>query len=351
MAFIRPTLSEIVTRVETDLASRLGLSSPILRRSVVYIIARVIAGVAHMLHGHIAWAVGQIFPDQSEREYLLRWGGLFGLALKPAEYAAGPVTVSGTPATVVPAGARLLRADGRAYVVDIDTPIGPAGTESVPVTAELAGADGNAAAGVELVFESPIPNVDATAVVAAAGIVNGSDEESVEAFRARVLARMAEPPHGGNAADYIAWALEVPGVTRAWCDPTWNGPGTVRVLFVRDDDASIIPDAAEVQAVQDHIDAVAPVTADVTVAAPSADPMDVTVHIVPDTSETKASVEAELRDLVRREAVPGGTLLLSHIRNAIGDAAGVTDYTLTSPNANVNSAAGHLITLGAVNFV
>ena len=63
----------------------------------------------------------------------------------------------------------------------------------------------------------------------------------------------------------------------------------------------------------------------------------------------------ELVDLFARVAQPGdgvalGTVLLSQIDTAIGVAAGVTDFTLTVPSANIVPALGQLPTLGAITF-
>ena len=57
----------------------------------------------------------------------------------------------------------------------------------------------------------------------------------------------ADPPVApwGDNDDYVAWATEVPGVTRAWCSPNGMGAGTVVVRFVRDDDDDPIPDSGE----------------------------------------------------------------------------------------------------------
>jgi len=350
MAFHRPTLAELVERIQQDLVSRLALKSPILRRSVAYILARVIAGAAHMLHGHIEYLMRQVFPDQSDREFLLRQGALFGLTPKPAGYAKRSVRFSGLNGSLIPRGTVLVRADGAEYTTDADAEI-LLKTVVVTVTARIAGAGGNLEPGDSLSLQSPIVGVIPTATVLADNAVDGSDEESIESFRARVIERMRSPPHGGNKADYEAWAKEIPGVTRAWCYPTESGAGTVTVRFVRDDDESPIPDSGEVAVMQAHLEALAPVTAAVTALAPVASPLDVTVHIVPDTAATRAAVEAELRDLLRREAEPGKTLLLSRIRNAIGDAEGVADYTLMLPDADVMHAVGEMAVLGTVSFV
>lgn len=408
MPFIRPTITEITERVEQDHVSRLGLETPLLRRAMVRVLSRVVAGAAHLLHGFLEFLSRQIFPDLAERAYLLRWGDLFGITLKAAEYAAGNVVVVGTNATAIPIDSRLTRADGTAYTVDAEVTVvtltawagttaytvgalrrnggnvyqcitagtsagsgGPtttatditdgtahwryiaAGSAAVlaAVTSELAGAEGNCEIGTAVSFESPIANVNAAATVGYGGLANGADEEDVEDYRARVIARMRNPPNGGSEADYVAWALEVPGVTRAWCYPIEGGAGTVTVRFVRDDDASLIPDAGEVTAVASHIAPLRPVTAVVTVAAPIADALNFTLQIVPDTTATRTAVEAELRDMILRDSKPGETILLSHIETAIGNAEGITDFSIAAPAADVVHATGHMAVAGSFTYV
>ena len=62
------------------------------------------------------------------------------------------------------------------------------------------------------------------------------------------------------------------------------------------------------------------------------------------------AVEAELADLIRRESEPGGTLLVSHIREAISTSAGETDHVLTSPTADVVEQATEIATYGMTTF-
>lgn len=408
MAFVRPTLSELVDRVQADFLSRLSLVAPIVRRGMVYVIARVLAGAAHMLHGHLEYLSKQIFPDLSDEEYLIRQAALFGITKTPATYANGNVVVTGTNGTSIPVDTVLVRSDGSEYLVDSGVVIatltawasatayavgdlrtnggniyqcsiagtsagsgGPTGTDEAivdgtvtwryiaggsaavlaAVTADQAGQDGNCDAGVELSFESPISGADSIAIVDVEELVGGTDQETTEALRVRLLERMRDPPHGGTASDYIAWAKEVSGVTRAWCYPMESGPGTVTVRFVRDNDASIFPDAGEVTDVQDYIDEVRPVTADVTVEAPVDDPIAMTIEIYPDTAETRAAVEAELEDYLFRTASPGVTTLLSQLELAVGTAEGVTDFDITVPAADVVHATGYLATLGTITWV
>jgi uncharacterized phage protein gp47/JayE len=184
------------------------------------------------------------------------------------------------------------------------------------------------------------------------GLTDGTDEETTEDFRARVLLRLQEPPQGGADQDYEAWALAVAGVTRVWVYEHEDGLGTVTVRFVRDNEDPIIPSAGEVTTVQDALDDERPVTHDVTAAAPTADPIDFTFTALdPDTTAIRDAIEAELVDLFAREAEPGdgagrGEILLSWIRTAIGVAVGDGDYTLSAPSADITPATGELPTVG-----
>lgn len=158
-------------------------------------------------------------------------------------------------------------------------------------------------------------------------LTGGADIEDDDSLRTRLLERIQQPPQGGSASDYIAWAKEVPGVTRAWCYPGEMGDGTVSVRFVRDDDANLIPDVNEVASVQAYIEEVRPTTAHLFVVAPIALPVAFQIQLVPASVSAKAAVEAGLRDLLLREAVPEGgsgegKILRTHLSEAISLAAG-----------------------------
>lgn len=92
-------------------------------------------------------------------------------------------------------------------------------------------------------------------------------------------------------------------------------------------------------------------TADVNVLAPTAVPLDFTIHVDPDTASVRAAVEAELVDLLAREGSPGGTLRLSRIREAISRAAGESFHTMTVPAADVTLTGLQLSTLGTITWV
>lgn len=351
MAFPRPTLTEIIDRVLADLSSRVvGVDGAVLRRSVLGVLGRGVAGASHELHGRLDYIARQVIIDTADAEYLDRWASVWGVRRKPAEFSIGSVTFTGTPGSEIPTGTVLQRQDGALFQTTAIGKLPSAGSVAVPVIASTAGTAGNTSAGVSVTLQGPISGVQSTAVVAAPGLSAGSDAEDDDALRQRLLTRIQEPPQGGAAADYVNWALEVPGVTRAWVYPMELGLGTVSVRFVRDDEEDIIPDATEVAVVKDYIDERRPVTAQLFVVAPIAKPLDMTIQIQPATSEVKAAVEAEIRDLIRREAEPGGTILISHLREAISTAAGELDHVIVTPTGNVTHATGEIAVPGTITW-
>lgn len=355
MPFNRAPLSDIIARTRADIESRLPGSDARLRRRVLSVLADALAGAVNGLYGYLDFLSRQPLADQAEAEYLDRHASLFGLTRKAAAAASGTVTATGIDGSIVPAGTLLQRSDGTEYTTAADGTI-VGGSVDVDVTASIAGSTGNCDPAATVNLVNPISGIDNVLTVDASGITDGTDQETDEALRTRVLLRMRQPPHGGASFDYINWALEVAGVTRAWCFALQRGNGTVDVSFVVDDDpGGLIPDAGKVAEVQTYIDALRPVTADLLVFAPTAAPIDFTIQLAPDTTAVRQAVEAELTDLLRREGEPGdgldlGTIRVSHIREAISIAAGETDHVLTAPAADVVPAAGHICTMGVITW-
>jgi uncharacterized phage protein gp47/JayE len=350
MAFFRPLLQTLISRNQADIETSIPGSDARLRRSNLNIIAKMVSAVAHGLYGYLDYISKQILPDTSEAAFLDRHASLWlTVPRKPASYATGQVVFTGTNGIVVPAGTVLTRSDGIEYDTDADVTI-VAGQAIADVTSLTASQNANAVTATALTMVSPIAGINGNVLVHTTAITGGADIEDDDALRTRVLARLKQTPHGGADFDYVSWALEVPGVTRAWVYAQEMGIGTVVVRFVRDDDISLIPDAGEVATVQAYIEARRPVTAQVTVVAPIAVPLNFNIALTPNTLTAKAAVEAELRDLIQREAIPGGTLLLSHIREAISIAAGETNYVMSAPLADVTNTVGNITTFGVITW-
>jgi uncharacterized phage protein gp47/JayE len=350
MSFVRPSLKELAARIASDFDAWLSGADSRLRRSVLDVFGRVIAAAAHGLYGAIADTARQILPDTADGEFLARHASLHGLTRKAAVSARGNVNFAGIDGSVIDAGTLLVRSDGARFLTQGAGMIA-AGVAAIAATAEAPGVEGNCPAAQRLTLISPVAGIQSDALVAAAGLMGGAAQESDEALLARLLLRLRNPAHGGNPTDYQNWALEVPGVTRAWVFPGWMGAGDVGVSFVMDGRPDIIPTPGDVAAVDAHINPLQPVSGSLTVFAPVGRHLQLQIRAVPPTLEVEAAIRAEVSDLLFREAELGGTLLLSHVREAISIAQGETDHELLFPLSNISADPGELFSSVSIAWV
>ncbi|PHX39826.1 baseplate J protein [Pseudomonas sp. NZIPFR-PS2] len=340
MPFETPTLPVLVSRTQSDLAS------DALRRSDAQVLSRALSGTAYGLYGYLDWIAEQILPDTAGEETLERIANLrLSQPRKAAQPAEGTASFTAAAGRVVDVDTVMQSNDGRAYrITESVTTV--AGTNTAKLEAVDAGMLGNIETGMVLTLIQPVEGLVSTFTVLAPGLIGGIAQESVESLRARVVRSYRVIPHGGSADDYETWALEVPGVTRAWCRRNFLGPGTVGVFVMRDDDANPIPDPAQLAEVKAYIEPLRPVTAELYVLAPVQVPVVYQIRLTPDTSAVRAAVVVQLQDLHNREAGLGDTLLISHIRESISSATGETDHDLVLPAADVPSASNQLLTFG-----
>lgn len=370
MPFSRPTLARLISRAQSDIEALLENGGSRVRRSVEYVMSRVMAGLAHGLHGHLDFIADQVVPDLADEDQVVRHASMWGLERTPATAATFPILVTGVAGSAIPIGSEWASPDGVTYenteafaipaVAPLEVSVTVTATATTSDPENGTGTDGNQEGGATISLTSPVVGIDADATVeGTAGELQGgaADLESVDALRQRLRDRVQTPPSGGGPGDYVDWAKTVSGVTRAWEIPLWSGAGTVLVLFVQDiidEDgtfvSTVFPDAAAVAEVQTVIDGLAPVTAVPTVAAGVEQALDPTIQLSPNDATTQAQVEAQLNDLLLRRAVPGGTLLISEINEAISLAANEDDHVLVSPAANVTAGSTSVITLGTVTF-
>lgn len=350
MPFNRPTLPALITRIEGDIQSGIDATAPLLANSVLRVLARVFAAAVHLLYGREVWISQQVIPDTAEEEYLERWAAIYGIYRIPATFAEGSLTVTGIDETVIPEGTIFVAEGELEYVSTADATID--GTNaSVLVTCSTAGAIGSLSDGQALTLLSPIAGLESSAVAEGEGLVAGFDAESDDELRARLLRRIQDPPHGGALPDYIAWAYECPTVraARAWAYANFLGPGTVGVTFAMDREDPI-PTEEEVDDMTDYIESKRPVTAQVSVFAPIAQPIDFTIALTPSTVAAKAAVEQALKDFLLDEGAPGSVIYKSRLNEAISGADGEIDHVMTVPAANITLSSTHLATLGDITW-
>lgn len=343
MSFERPTLQTIYNRIKADMESRLKTDRKILRYSFLGIMAYVFAGAVYLCYGYLVFLADQLFPDTAIKEFLDRLGIERSLPRKSATYATGIVLFSGTNGTVIVEGTKLQSADGLEFST-IDEVAISGSSISADIQCDTAGIAGNVT-DTTLQLITPIIGVDTEATVTTA-LNGGVDTETDDQYRYRIEQRYQNPPSCGTVADYIRWALEVPGIGRAWClkASEYLGPGTVGVVIATSDLNTVAP--AVKSDVVTYIASVKPEVAAVDVSDIIRQNTDYFVSINPNTQEYRDAATAELEALHQSEAAPNGTILLTHIYDAL-KRSGVLDYDITNIRlAGVDIGEQNVVTSG-----
>jgi uncharacterized phage protein gp47/JayE len=355
MPWTTPTLRNVRELVRGEITTSLGRAS-FTGNSVLRVLADAQAALTHLVLKYIDWLALQLLPDTAETEWLDRHGDIWlvnadgSTGRKAAALASGSVTMTGTVGAIVPAAIQLSDT-----VVTYETTeaivIGTSPTE-VNIIAINPGAAGNHERGDTLDVTTSVLNVDGSAIVVT--LTGGTDVETDDQLRARILRRIQQPPMGGAAYDYEAWALAVPGVTRAWAAPE-QGPGTITVRFLMDDlypDDDGWPTPDDIQRVHNYINLKRPVTVkDCYVVAPIKQFLDITIdNLQPNTVETQAEIQNSLHDMLFEFAAPGQTIYSAWVSSAIMNAASVISFNLITNEDYVMESPGNMAVLGTVLF-
>lgn len=292
-----------------------------------------------------------------------------GITRNPARKTEGLVTFFRTDAAgqvQIPAGTVVRTEAGASgeylrYLTSVDAVLPDGALEVVvPVLAEFPGAQYNVGEGLITVLVTNIPGVEGVRNDAGWITSEGADEEDDESLRQRYFLRWSELSLGGTRQAYISWARSVPGVRDVAVDDNFpRGQGTVDVIITG---TAGPPSQALIDEVQAYVDQRRPVTANVLVKAPTAQPVDVTltVWIPADTGEVaavQADVEAAVRALFGLQEVDGiaalrigEDLLRARLVAIVMARQHVVNVDVASPAADVAIPVDGLATLGTLSI-
>ncbi len=356
--FYTPAFPDLRNQAKAAYETRLGQGVTI-GQGPVSAMPYIDGMMAFGAYGYIDYVAAQTMVLYATGENLDGHGFTYGVPRQPATRAGGDVTFTGLTGANIDAGQIVKSTAGVQYQVKDGVTL-VAGQAVATITAIDPGASGNLAAGSILTLVSPVSGVDPTCSVGIAGLAGGADAEPDgrpglrEFYRGRILDRIRQPPQGGAGYDYEAWAREVPGVTRVWVSSREMGAGTVTVRFMMDivrADLGGIPQPGDVAIMQGYLDERRPVNADVFAVAPIGVPLDVTVTgLDPDTPAVRKQIAAEFADMLYRRAVPGGTIGLDWIGEAVSVAAGENRHRLTSPTDDIDHATGQIAIPGVITY-
>lgn len=379
MPFKRKTLSELRTENQQFMQAELERVGALLRYGNLKVLADMDAGMAHLHYAYLDYIALQTNPFTATDEWLAGWMALKQTYRKAATAAKSPaVKATGTAGVDLPAGTVLNRADGYQYVTDSKLSISAGKSGTTSITAVLpdisddvtgGGNKGNADAGTLLTLDANIPGIDNTLMLIEPA-TGGADIETQEDFRQRGLLAYQNPPQGGSDADYKKWALEMPGITRAWVKRRGMGVGSVVVYIMCDDNGTggfpvgndgvssleewgVIKATGDQGRVADHIYPLQSDVAIVYVCSPVKKLVNFTIAGIPNIdSSTVAEIEASITQLFYENGNPDGSgkILLSDINGALSQVEGAKGYILTAPSQNIILDTGELPLLGEVYF-
>jgi uncharacterized phage protein gp47/JayE len=360
MPWSTPSLKQVRSFVRDSVAANLPGADANVPNSVLRVLSDTMGALCQLVLQYIDWLADQLLPDTAETVWLDRHGHIWltnadgSTGRKLATLASGTADfVTSLGSVAVPTGTQLSYSTGVTYQTTADILTDPNGVPTpAPIVAIDTGAVGNLDPGTSLALESTLTgSVDTITVVELYG---GTDDETDDELRARILRRIRQPPMGGDAADYEAWALAVPGVTRAWCAPLEMGMGTVTIRFMMDDlraanDGFPLPE--DIDAVTAYINSVRPVAVkDFFVEGPIPYPINLRIsYLDSDIASTRAAIEQSLLAVFLVRAVPGQLWYRSWLDEGIANAAGVNAYDLVASDVPM-PGPGYMAVLGDLTY-
>jgi uncharacterized phage protein gp47/JayE len=256
------TLDDIHRRLIDDFAARFP-GYDVSRFSDNWKRLRILAAAEWGMRHQLQLDLDELFPDTASIDGLLRWGAILNLPRNGATPSrkSKALRVFGVATTPITTGEALNATNGTQYGVNEDEAVGSGGFVDVDVVAISTGNATRLTAGEILTFAAAPADIDADAELQLDLDEGGEDVEDVEAYRVRILDRLARPGMGGNANDYKAWALEVADVASAYIYPIRGGVGSVDLAFLAKGSGSVrTPAGAKVTEVSDYIHSVRPVS-------------------------------------------------------------------------------------------
>lgn len=349
MSFEMETQTDILTRMKEDYRQTSKEDVSIIEGTFTGDMLSASAAEFEKAYAEMALVIEAAYGTTAWGKYLTMRAEESGIIRKEATHATGELTVKGTG--TVYKGAQFATEDGVIFEATETKAIVQSGT--ISIQAVTAGLSGNVAVGA--VNTIPISIAGISTVTNEEATHDGYDEETDESLRERYLLHVRNPGTSGNKFHYLEWSNSVAGVGASKVIPTWDGPGTVKVIIVNSNYASASEEL--VKKVEDYIESVRPIGAMVTVV--SAVPKSINIHadIIGDID--KESFEAAVREYfidIEKKSIQssdGEYVALAKIGSLIIEAGNADDYTGLTLNGmaeNVSLNEEEIAVVGEVDL-
>ena len=279
------TIAELRTLVTRALQALLPAAdtSP---KTPLYQLGSVVAAVAGGVHQRLDVLRRDLVPSTATYEGALVWGQALGESPRGPTIARGKAAlqIQGPASTSVADGTQL-RAETNQVIVEID---GAQQTDSNGLLlADVRTVDTGGSANLPIdtvcrFLSTPAGFIETAQVIAP--LTGGQETEPNGTYQARVANFFAEPPQGGNAADYRRWIEDA--LTDVLVDgyalPKRLGNGTVDLVGLAiADRANRLLTSAQESAIANYVAELAPVTDDIRIISPLTSSVDIEVQLTP----------------------------------------------------------------------
>lgn len=315
---------------------------------------KLLAGELFNLQSSINWLNNQLFPQTAAGAQLDYHAEMRGLKRKKATLSTGTLRFSlPAPAEstlVIPAGTvcSTVGKNPVRFATDKTTSIGTGLTMvSVTATAVTRGEAGNAASETVCIMTTPISSL--LSVINPAPFSGGTDDESDDSLRRRIMEDIKRPSTGTNKAYYKRLAQSVDGVYSANIVSRARGNGTVDIYIAA---KGAVIDSQYISEVQALVNAERELNVDVLVSAAQTSRVPVSLSLTEksgyDFNKVKANVIEKLGEYFNSLQV-GESVYVSSLGKAVAQAQGVERFLFKSGSlSNIAASPSQLLTLGTV---
>ena len=293
-----------------------------------------------------------MFLDNLEN-YLLEVRAMeYGLVRKEGTRSEGSITFSGVNGTVIPAGTMVSTISNLKFMTTTQETI-VNGVATATIKSEFIGSKYNVEA--NKITNLPVVIVGVASVTNSSATNGGTDTETDDNLRNRLLYAIQNPSSSGCINDYKKWSLAVDGVGDVKVFPLWNGPGTVQVVIINSNKE--VANSTLVNSVSTYIESVRPIGAAVSVISATAKAINISaklnlINTVTITS-VKATIEGKIKEHIKRVAFKSNYISYAQIGSIILDTEGVIDYVdlkINNATSNIIVAEKEVAVLGTVTF-
>ncbi len=347
------TYEEILNRMLGEYRKLSGVEPS--KASDIYVRMCVLAGEIYNTAVNMDWLKRQMFVGTATGEYLDYHGEQRGITRRGSSPSLGEVVFSIDIGAiidfVIPKGTVVSTSGEEPLCFETTSPAtlkqGDCSVR-VPVRAISHGSKYNVAPGkISVIVTALSGNMKVTNPETCE---SGTDTESDESLRERVIASYKTPSNSTNCAYYEKVATEIPGITAAAAVPKGRGAGTVDV-YVASSGSSVADET--LNKVQDTLSRLREVNVDVLVkrAVPAIVHINLKIDVCDgyEFEDVKEACTEALRNYIDTRGV-GGNVLLTEAGERVFHIEGVREYSFDAHgNFDVRCAKSHYPVTGTIN--